>query len=77
MTVADVLEFKSVNASTFIAHETLRIASCLCLTSVHTPVCSPQSNSMDESLVNIFNCDYFSRMDFGDAHYVMKQLLAA
>ena len=70
MTVADMLGLKLVNVSAFSTHESLRIASCLCLKSVLILVCSPQNSSMDESLVNVFKCDYFSRMNLGNGLYV-------
>ncbi len=52
------MEFISENASAYIAHETRGIAKSLVVKPTNTPVCSPQS--MANSFVNIFMCDYMS-----------------
>ncbi len=70
------LEFLTDNGGAYIADDTCRVARALGLRPVNTPVCSPQSNGMAESFVNIFKRDYFSRMDLADAATVMEQLPA-
>ena len=72
-----LLQFLTDNGSAYIAHETRRVARALGLMPINTPVCSPQSNGMAESLVNTFKCDYVARMDLTDAPTVLAQLPAA
>ena len=77
MSAGRLLLFLSDNRSTYITHETRRIARSLGLTPVNTPVCSPQSNGMAESFGNTFKRDYVSRMDLSDAQTVLAQLASA
>jgi putative transposase len=68
------LEFLTDNGGAYRAHETHAIARQLGIKSIHTPVCSPQSNGMAESFVNTFKRDYVSRMDRSTADAVLDQL---
>lgn len=68
------LQFLSDNGGAFRAHETHALAHALGIESVHTPVCSPQSNGMAESFVNTFKRDYVSQMDRSSANVVLAQL---
>jgi putative transposase len=68
------LEFLTDNGGAYRAHETHAIARQLGIKSIHTPVCSPQSNGMAESFVNTFKRDYVSRMDRSTAAAVLDQL---
>jgi putative transposase len=71
------LEFLSDNGGAYIAADTRMLARSLGLMPVNTPVCSPQSNGMAESFVNMFKRDYVARMDLSDAATVLAQLPAA
>lgn len=46
------------------------------LTTINTPVCSPQSNDIVENFVNTFKRDYLSRMDLRDTATGLVQLPA-
>jgi putative transposase len=71
------LEFLSDSGGAYIAADTRSVARGLGLKPITTPVCSPQSNGMEESFVNTFRRDYVSRMDLADAQTMMAQLSAA
>jgi putative transposase len=66
------LEFLTDNGGAYIAEDTRAIARSLGLKPITTPVCNPQSNSMDENFVNTFKHDYVSRKDLTDAKTVMS-----
>ena len=68
------LEFLTDNGGAYRAHETHAITRQLGIKSIHTPVCSPQSNGMAESFVNTFKRDYVSQMDRSTAAAVLDQL---
>ncbi len=53
------------------------MARLLGLQPVNVPVCSPQSNGLAESFVNIVRRDYVSRIDLIDAQTVLARLTAA
>lgn len=71
------LEFLTDNGGAYIATDTRAIARSLGLKPVTTPVCSPQSNGMAESVVNTFKRDYVSRKHLADAGTVMARLPGA
>lgn len=71
---AITLEFLSDNGGAFRAHETHALAHALGIKPVHTPVNSPQSNSMAETFVNTFKRDYVGTMDLSSGATVLAQL---
>ncbi len=74
---AHALQFLSDNAGAYTAAETRALARAPGLKANNTPVCSPQSNGMAESIVNTFKRDHVARMDLRDARTVLPQRPAA
>ena len=68
------LQFLSDNGGAHPAHETHAVARQLGIASIHTPVCSTQSNGMAESFVRTFKRDYVSQRDCSIAAIVLAQL---
>lgn len=75
--VGHKLEFLSYNGGAYIAADTQALARSPDLQSIDTPVCSPLSNGMAESLVITFKRCYVAHMDRCDMQTVMAQLPAA
>jgi putative transposase len=73
-TVPNEIEWLSDNGSCYTAQETRTFARQLGLKPVTTPVESPQSNGMAESLVKAIKRDYVSLSLCPDARTVLKQL---
>jgi putative transposase len=71
------LEFLTDKGGAYMAEGTRRIARSVGLRPINTPLCSPQSRGMAESIVNTFRRNYLSRMDLSDASTVLAQLPAA
>ncbi len=64
---ASEIEWSSDNGSGCTADETRRFATDIGLKPLSTPVCSPQSNGMAESIVKTMKCGYVAFMPRPDA----------
>lgn len=68
------IEWLSDNGSAYTAEATRTFARMLGLEPVTTPVCSPQSNGMAESLVKTIKRDYVAHMPKPDAATALRNL---
>ena len=68
------LQFLSDNGAAYISKETQKVEALLGITDCKTPVRSPQSNGMAESLVRTLKRDYFGCMDIPDAKTALRIL---
>jgi putative transposase len=75
-TIPSEIEWLSDNGSCYTAHETTAFARQLGFKPVTTPVASPQSNGMAESLVKTLKRDYMQFAHRPDAAAVLMQLPA-
>ncbi|BAK76795.1 Integrase, catalytic region [Pseudogulbenkiania sp. NH8B] len=71
------IEWLSDNGSAYTAEATRTFARMLGLEPVTTPVCSPQSNGMAESLVKTIKRDYVTHMPKPDATTALRNLSIA
>ncbi|WP_211222765.1 IS3 family transposase [Paludibacterium yongneupense] len=75
--ISPEVEWLSDNGSSYIAADTRLFAREIGLKPLTTPVCSPQSNGMAESMVKTLKRDYVGHMPKPDAHTAYRNLAIA